>query len=93
MEGFSGLPYLYYITFHCAEVLVLLQDFVLGNQHLNSGGKPATVEVVFQEVKTVIIVKIVEDSDNKHMRYNGTHIRTYAIPVPVCVYYVDCSPP
>ena len=33
--------------------------------YLNLGGKPVAVEVVFQETETIVIVKIVEDSDSK----------------------------
>ena len=73
LEGFSGFPYLYCITIRYAVVLVLLQGSVLAQQYVNLGGEPVTVEVVFSNLKR-FIVKIVEDSDNRNMGYNGTYV-------------------
>ena len=43
-------------------------------QEVETVPKPVTAEVDFQEIETVLIVKIVEDSDNKNMGYNGTYV-------------------
>ena len=76
---------LYYHSI-CSSLSTLLQGFVLVQQHLNFGGKPVTVKVVFQEVETVIAVKIVEDSDNK--KHGLQLVRAYVIPVFVTTLFV-----
>ena len=45
-----------------------------------------TVKVVFQEAETVLIVKIVEDSDNKNVGYNGTYVYDTSIRYLPCLF-------
>ena len=86
-----GLPI--FVLYYCSVYRSFsnIARFVLAQQyHRDLGGKPVTVEeVVFQEVETVLTVKIVGDTANKRLGYNGTYVRD---KITVCVITLFVSP-